>query len=53
MYRGIQTNGLLLCGYPGSGKTIFLQSLVRETGCSLLNVTPGALFSKWQDNTEK
>ncbi|KAL8643867.1 MAG: hypothetical protein Q9226_008070 [Calogaya cf. arnoldii] len=53
IYKHIQGNGLLLFGSPGCGKTVLIQSLIREAGCSLLNVTAGVLFSKWQGETEK
>lgn len=52
-YSSERSNGLLLYGPSGSGKTTLVKSLVRESGCRMLEVIQGGLLSKWQGDTEK
>lgn len=42
------SNGLLLYGPSGCGKTTLVKSLVRESNCKMLVVTPSRLLSKRQ-----
>lgn len=52
LYTKNQRNGILLYGPPGCGKTILVQSIMRECKCKMLSVTASAIFSKWQGHTE-
>ena len=52
-FENLQRNGILLYGPPGCGKTVLIQSLVRQCNCNLMDVASSGLLSKWQGNTEK
>lgn len=51
--EGIKTNGLLLFGRPGTGKTILVQAMAGEFGYTVYQLSMADVNSKWQGDSEK
>ena len=47
------SSGVLVCGGPGSGKTLLVRALAAESGFNFISVDAAALFSKWVGESEK